>query len=454
MPDETRKNILETVRRPLFIFLVIGLVGRLICAPLLTYDFDMYHWGVIMQNINSGNGLYELTGYFYTPVWGYIMAFIDMIWNNLMSIDVFGRTVTALFGIEDMEHIYHISTITSPAFNTAMKIPLIISDVIVGYLVYLMTEEFTGDRRKAEYAFGFWFLCPVVFYMSGVQGMFDCIAALLMMLCVYLVIKDHFFLAGVFLSVATLLKLFPGTCVFILVIYVLKKYTKEERSYNKLLLAVAGAVAALVVIMLPNILAGNLDSTLTFLTDRSERDGIGSYLLFAVVLAIIIVFAYRFAKGWKGDPDKRLVRYVLITLATSMFLVYTPQYVIVMLPFLAVCISSDRCYLVSWILIGLGAVTSAFTLNNFSLLCSVSTFIGSVPADWVVSMMHAWETHFILGNVEGFLNGVGFVLEYAGLVIILLTGIEDVMVRKYPKTAVLFSKLRKERTKEVEDVCE
>ncbi|WP_400205546.1 hypothetical protein [Methanomethylophilus alvi] len=79
---------------------------------------------MIIQNIDSGNGLYELFGYYYTPVWGYIMGFIDMFSNTFLSVSELGTHVSGLLTVEDLENMRHVATVTSPEFNALMKIPI------------------------------------------------------------------------------------------------------------------------------------------------------------------------------------------------------------------------------------------------------------------------------------------------------------------------------------------
>ena len=72
MTEETVRN--DTGVRPRFLsgltlkVLIIGLAIRFVLMPLLTYPFDVEHWAIIIQNIESGNGLFGLTGYFYTQI--------------------------------------------------------------------------------------------------------------------------------------------------------------------------------------------------------------------------------------------------------------------------------------------------------------------------------------------------------------------------------------------------
>ena len=44
----------------------------------LAYTFDTNYWAIVTRNIQMGEGLYGLRGYYYTPVWGYILGFVSM----------------------------------------------------------------------------------------------------------------------------------------------------------------------------------------------------------------------------------------------------------------------------------------------------------------------------------------------------------------------------------------
>lgn len=429
-------TIIQKLKRPLFISLIIGLVLRFILAPTLTYEYDIYHWAVIMQNINSGNGLYELTGYFYLPVWGYMMGFMDMIWNTVLAIDVFGNPITALIPLTDLKNVWHLSTITTPAFNVAFKIPLIIVDLIVGWLVYKFTMEITKSRDKADMAFALWFLCPIVFYMTGVQAMFDNISALLLLLCFILVFKEHYLFAGAMLMMASLLKLYPIACGLILIVYLFKRYDKHTAGRN-LAMALIGAVACAVLVMIPNIIHGDIASTLTFITDRGSRNSLSLIpMILAVLLELFI--AWRFAVE-KEDLNMRLIKYSICAIVILFLMGYNPQYAIVYVPLLAIYIvAADRSYMIVWW--GTLFVTvCACIQDNFSLLCSSVVYYGWLSPEWLIDMMRAFETEAIFGlNFEEIVNLVFSLLFNISLIILVVLCLKDTILQYVPKMQPLF----------------
>ena len=377
--------------------LILGLAIRLVFVPVFTYPFDIEHWGVILQNTESGNGLFGLTGYFYTPAWGYILGFEDLIINLLPGM-TYGERFTDLLEIEGMVFPYQTATTTTPVFNFAMKLPLILVDVLVGYLIYRLVMSECGDERKAAIGFGLWFLCPIVIYMSSVQAQFDCISALLTLLCVLLVRRNLFFLAGVIFTIAALIKFFPAFCIFLLCVYVVKA-TPGRLSWKNLFLSVSGAVLTALVIFLPQILDGTVMNAFSFVFGRtSEYDlmlMLRTYPFIAVTLVMLVVLAI-FA--WRMDDARRKQDFLVLILAMlSICTIFSPgpQYWIVYLPLLSyyiACRDRNRALLICLIAMAILTTTAAFFNNSFSLLTTASEYLHLCEPQTVISWMHALDT--------------------------------------------------------------
>ena len=402
--------------------LILGLAIRLVFAPLFTYPFDIEHWGVILQNTESGNGLFGLTGYFYTPAWGYILGFEDLIINLLPGM-TYGERFTDLLEIEGMAFPYQTATTTTPVFNLAMKLPLILVDVLVGYLLYRLVMSECGDERKAAIGFGLWFLCPIVIYMSSVQAQFDCISALLTLLCVLLVKRNLFFLAGVIFTIAALIKFFPAFCIFLLCVYVVKA-TPGRLSWKNLLLSVSGAVLTALVIFLPQILDGTVMNAFSFVFGRtSEYDlmqMLRTYPFIAVTLVMLVVLAI-FA--WRMDAARRKQDFLVLILAMlSICTIFSPgpQYWIVYLPLLSyyiACRDRNRALLICLIAMAILTTTAAFFNNSFSLLTTAAEYLHLCEPQTVISWMHALDTP-VFGTP--FTQLVVFIVEFIQLIIMIL----------------------------------
>lgn len=377
--------------------LVLGLAVRLVLAPFLTYPFDIEHWAVIMQNTESGNGLYGLTGYFYTPIWGYMLGFQDLVLNTFFSID-YGERFTDLAGIEGLQFIFHTSTVTTPEYNLIIKLPLILVDLITGYLVFRMVLDRTGDQRKASIGFGLWFLCPLTIYMSAIQAQFDCVSAMLTLLCVLFLKNDRSFLAGIMFAVAALLKFFPAFCIFIFCIYLRRVNGDRSVGRRKLLSAAAGAFAAFVVIYAPQILDGTFVDSLSFIFGRASGftvvGALRTYSIVAITFIVMAMLVKRMNRMGQEEARDSLILYTLTMLAVAALISSGPQYCIVYLPLLAYYVAVDRSRALGVCMVTVTTLSmlAALINNEFSLLETANEYYGLWNADALIDAMEAMDS--------------------------------------------------------------
>lgn len=322
---------------PLAVILVAGLAVRLILAPTLSFNIDLAYWVKITEMIGSGFGLYDVTGYYYTPIWGYIVATSSVLGELLGITDI--ATVVPEFA-KYVSTDYPVAPyVVSPAYAVMMKIPLIIGDTAVAFMLYSLVKDVTSDDRKALLAFGLWYLCPLVIIESSVHAMFDCLSALSILATVMILRKGNYFVAGVAFSIAVLTKFFPAYLIFFLVAYVLKREGIDTNGAKKVLLSVAGALVALFVVQIPAIMNGQFWESLFFLTDRvgistaflnsiSNLKTLAILLVAFVIIASILYYLHRrmgggmFDRIASMDPkvrDRKVVR-ALIALAIALTL--------------------------------------------------------------------------------------------------------------------------------------
>ena len=428
-----------SLRKILIIIVLIGLAVRLALMPLLTYEYDIYHWGVIIENINSGNNLYDLTGYFYTPTWGYMMGFISTFSDIFLNVDTMGMTFTDLLPIEDLEYRFHIATVSTIPFNLMMKAPFVICDILVGYILYKLILKYTDSKRKATYGFGLWFLCPIVIYMSSVQVMFDTISALLLLLTIIMLYKDKCFLAGALFSTVVLLKFFPAFCVVVLLGYIWVKHKDDGLAKRKIAEAMLGAGIMALILFLPQILNGQMEDTLSFIVGRVSGDTniLGTILTMAgIAVAVLgmIYFGYRMFREKKENADKALFKFAFLALVCSMFMSFGPQYVIVMIPLLIFHIfTSDISYRKCWVIISVSTFIVAITYNNFSLLCSLAEYTSLVDTEWILSAMPVLEGKFFNMTYMEIIVFIFGAIECIGLLMILVFHFSDGINTKWPK---------------------
>jgi len=438
--DFETNSVVSFVKKPLFLLVLFGLLIRFVLIPL-TYEFDIYHWAMTISNINSGHNLYDLDGYYYTPIWGYLLGFISSI-SEFFTNGLLGMRLTEFLPIEDLLYPNHIATITTIAFSFVMKIPIIVCDLVVGYLVYWLIRDRTGDTKKATIGFGLWFFCPIVIYMSGIQAQFDSFSALFTMLSIILLYKDKYFLGGAMLSLAVLLKFFPGFCILVVFAYILVKHKDDGLGKRKLLEMMLGISVMSIIILLPIILNGQLDSMLSFITGRTGGSLI-SLTIINTIIAIIMAFffAYKMLHTPKEDADRKMFIYVLFALVGATLMSAVPQYIIVMIPFLILHImSEERCYIRCWVILSVVALISAFSFNNLSLLCSLAAYTGLASPEWIMSSMQFLDT------------GMGFnlillfytlsLIQYVATLLILIFYFADAINKKNPTIGKFILRLK------------
>jgi hypothetical protein len=446
-------SVLSFFKRPLVIIVIAALLIRLILMPFLTYGYDIYHWALIVSNINSGNNLYDLDGYYYTPVWGYLLGFIQMIQQFLIDAGPMGMRFTNLLGMENLQYPYHIATVTTVWFNIVMKIPLLLCDFAVGYLIYWLVKDRTGSARKAAYGLAFWLFCPIVIYMSAVQSMFDTFSALLLVLSVILFYKDKCFLGGMLFSTAVLLKFFPAFCIFVILAYVIVKHREDGLAKLKVLESVAGMAIMALVLMLPLVLNGQVGDAFSFIFGRAGDASMFATiaLLFNGTIAILCAtfFGYLMYRTPSEKADKKMFMYILLTVAAAVLMSSTPQYIIILLPFLILhMLAEERAYTKLWVIIGVAAFISAALHNNLSMFAALSEFTTLVSPDWLVSGMQAIETNVLGQSLIALLTMIAQVFQYIGTCLVIIFGLGEMINKKLPAIGGIVQYIKDWRTKE------
>ena len=403
--------------------LLVGIALRVVIGITLEYNNDVTAWTNTLANIESGNGLYNVAGYYYPPVWGYILAsFSEVI--GFLGIDQWSEIFTEILFVQDYNS--EDAMVSTPVFNLALTVMYMFADLLGALAVYWLINHFTEDTVKAKIGFAVYFIGLNIIFVGALGGMFDSFSALMTLLCIILLIKRNDFLSGIMFSMAVLLKLFPVFIFFIVVAYLLKK---EGRFINRrLALWAAGAGLALLVLYLPQILEGNLMDSLSFITARAgNAEGTGNILLkyssmlIYPVIAILEVFvAYRFLKRDTYDIDRTFVWFVLISLAVVFIYPSTPQYILLMMPFLIVAafVHESRLTRPLLLLIIGGAIFQTSSLP-FDLL--------SITMFWDAMSLDAWNSLYdlfyspLLGgfNLMNIWSVVGAIPQYLSVLMTL-----------------------------------
>ncbi len=334
---------LAGLKHPLLYIILLGLLIRFSISSLqLVYDNNF--WALVIRNIEAGEGLYGVRGYFYTPVWGYVLGFVSGVQSIFLDIGLDVERVPELFFAEAITWPKFCATVPSILFSFTVKAPLIVADLVLAYLVRAMVMDSTGDEGKGNLAFALMFLCPLLFVVSSVNAMPDVLAAMFLVMTVLLLKRDHCFLAGMTFSMAVMTKFFPVFAFFPLVAYVLVRWRDSPSGpWGRLAMSIAGAAMMTLVIFVPQIMDGTLDQCFQFLSDRTGGSGEGSILdwiigrarlvVYSAVILVSMYMGYRMYRDC-SDVDSGLMNSCFIVTASCMLYPPTSQYLLVMLPFL------------------------------------------------------------------------------------------------------------------------
>ncbi|MBQ7701711.1 MAG: glycosyltransferase family 39 protein [Candidatus Methanomethylophilaceae archaeon] len=437
--DCSRPSFALVGKKGLVITIILGLIIRMIIAPFLTYDFDIYHWGVILENIQSGNGLYELAGFYYTPVWGYIMGFESEILRFFDSLSAYGFRYEELLPVESFNYRFHTATVTTLAFDFAMKIPLFIVDAITAGLVYILIKDICSDEKKACIGAFIWMMAPLVIYMTAVQAMFDSISAMLMILIIILLRKDYRFIAGAVFAIAALLKLFPVFTIFVLLFYVIFKGRINGTVKRDVLLTISGAVIAGMIIYIPQILDGTFMDSLSFIFARASEEvtmlqKLGSFFNYAVCIFGMLFFSYNMYKRHDDDLDKSMLFNALGALICAVCISTTPQYVIVALPLLIVYgVTYTPVLKKAAILIVIGGFFAAIAANTFPILSGAAVNLSLVNVQFILDGLSWLETTTIFGTpIRDIIGLITTIIQYSGVIVALIVLLTPTLKRISP----------------------
>ena len=344
MMSDLVERIKDLRSNGLFIAIVIGVLIRMLLIPF-SLEYDTNFWTIVIRNIESGNGLYLMEGYYYTPVWGYILGFVARFQNAFLDIGDIARVCYELISYNLVDHYAYTNMAPSIVFIFLLKILLWTCDLVLAMTLYHIVEDRTGDKRKAIIAFVLIFICPHVIGSSSMVVMPDVISAMFTMLTIVLLKKEKFILAGASYSLAVWVKFFPIAIILVLLSYIIVEAKGDGKEAAKMIAkAIIGFMCTSIIIFMPQAMEGTLPRSLAFLTDRIIEIinfGIISIIcsLFLAFLIIgVVIYVVRRMLTTVGDAEDRMMEYSMVILSICMILYTNMQYIVTLIPFLVYCV--------------------------------------------------------------------------------------------------------------------
>lgn len=378
------------LQKKILLLLAVSLAIHLVLTACYAHTFDYEYWLMVMQNIETGNDLYGLDAFYYTPVWGDLLSFCDLVIEACGIIPQWGDRFIELVPTEDLRVLTQ-ATLASPAMNFAIKACLAVADLAVGYVIFILIRDLSGSEKKGLIAMALWCFNPIIIYMSAGQGQFDNISTLLLLVTVLLLRRKSYFMAGIIYGMAVWIKIFPGFCLFILIAYMWTQHRDDRREALKSMgLAAAGLLLTTAVLFLPVILNGELAQAFSFLSSRTmvmtEADRLRFYRKIAwALLTVLLIFVYMLRRSYAcpEKADHYLLYGIGGTVMAASLILPGYQYAasLMIFPIVLAVLPSERGYRLLGYAIFTVLTATTFTIAIFFMgpagLSIVSAFFGT-----------------------------------------------------------------------------
>lgn len=225
IPDRL-KNIIASHK--IATILSVGIIIRLILMPITAHPFDIYVWYNLSDSILT-NGPLHPAGF--PPLWcHYLLVPVAYLYGWLSTVLPTGTiAMSSLPSALDFYPSYQIGVVPGLLFNFLVKIPFLVSDILIAILLYKLVTELTHNKRLGRSAAALWFLNPFVIWISAGWGMWDTLPVLFSLLALFLLVKRRFGFAAVCLGFGVAAKLYPALFLVPIAFYLYRTVGEGER---------------------------------------------------------------------------------------------------------------------------------------------------------------------------------------------------------------------------------
>lgn len=256
--------------------IVVGLLVRLIVAPWTSCPYDIYPFYRASVDMLSGAGVYGHAYLSYPPLSAIVFYPFIAILSLFLDPSNFGSVQYSMVGAAQITGML-VPFVTHPLFNLSFKLPLIISDLLLGITLYRFVRERRG-KDSAKKVFILWFLNPLVIWISSIAGQIDVLPAFMTLIAFISFYRREYLFAGLALGIGIFLKLYP---IYLFIFYLTFLFWKEfdNRHVRASLLRLEGFYTMLIgglislIVVLPSLLTS--DKMLDFIFRRTGSTNYG-----------------------------------------------------------------------------------------------------------------------------------------------------------------------------------
>jgi len=198
---------------PIIAIIVCGIGVRLIIAPYFSWTTDVALWENVMQDMFNGLTMYATRSYSYPPLWIYTLT---PLFIGIQQLGMDTGTVSPILSDGNMITPMVSTYLTSPGFNMIVKLPLILSDALVAWLIYDIIYKVSRKKSRAHWGTIIWLFNPLTILISVVLTQFDSLPILMTLLTFRFYLHNRYYEAGIAIMLGVLFKLYPLFlgCVF------------------------------------------------------------------------------------------------------------------------------------------------------------------------------------------------------------------------------------------------
>jgi len=277
-----------------------------------------------------------------------------------------------------------------------LKLPMLLSDLAVGVVIYLLGRRMFPLSNTAAYATLLWFANPFTTFVNEMMGAVDIIPVVGMMVGLYLLYGRRYLLGFISLATGIFLKLFP---LFLVPAFVYSAKLANVKSRKVLVYVLVSLVAFAGYVWWalfgPRIVFLYAETPITqaiteFILARQTEAFIFAYgggdflgvATFTLVLVYLVIFEFR--PSQLADPLKLSL---LILLAYLAFLDLQFQYVIWVAPLLTLVNFLNRRTAVATALVYVSSFLLGFVKDAFQTYGSYSLLFLNLqkPTNWLES---------------------------------------------------------------------
>lgn len=215
------------------------------------------------------------------------------------------------------------------------RMPLVIADLTIGYVLYLFGKQLWPSTKRGELVALLWLANPYATFVTEMYGAVDIIPLMGIMLSIYLVLRNKYLFAGIPVAFGVALKLFPLVTVPAIL------YAAHTRGAGRVKTLISVAMALLGTAVYFSWSGFPLSAPYNYQDITEFVLGVESYLgyaniynfiglaTFSVIISYLLLYEYRNAQ--LANP---LISAEVALLGFATFLVFQVEYILWVLPLL------------------------------------------------------------------------------------------------------------------------